>query len=147
MQGGIIFRQSIPIQKPLKDKPWTSLKWLKYCLSGSKCPTHYQKDLSKLQNAYNGRSIPNMSHLMTKPTKWHVHPTKTQISLPSAQSDQSLCCTHKESLGPELPNECTAKTDQTGWMPRLIWVFAGRICHFVGFVMRQLIWKLDIMKG
>ena len=23
-------------------------------------------------------------------------------------------------------------------MPRLIWVFAGRTCHFVGFVMRQL---------
>ena len=24
------------------------------------------------------------------------------------------------------------KTDQTGWMPRLICVFAGRTCHFVG---------------
>ena len=33
----------------------------------------------------------------------------------------------------------TAKTDQTGWMHRLIWVFAGRTCHFVGFVMRRLI--------
>ena len=29
-------------------------------------------------------------------------------------------------------------SDQTGWMPRLIWVFAGRTCHFVGFVMRWL---------
>ena len=27
---------------------------------------------------------------------------------------------------------------QTGQMPRLIWVFAGRTCHFVGFVMRRL---------
>ena len=26
----------------------------------------------------------------------------------------------------------TAKTDQTGWMPRLIWVITGRACHFVG---------------
>ena len=26
-----------------------------------------------------------------------------------------------------------------GWMPRLIWVFTGRTCHFVGFVMRWLI--------
>ena len=26
-------------------------------------------------------------------------------------------------------------------MPRLIWVFAGPICHFVGFVMRRLICK------
>ena len=39
----------------------------------------------------------------------------------------------------------TAKTDQTGHMPRLIWVFAGHTCHFVGFVMRWLIlccWSL-----
>ena len=28
--------------------------------------------------------------------------------------------------------------DQTGRMPRLIWVFAGRACHFVGFVMWRL---------
>ena len=33
----------------------------------------------------------------------------------------------------------TAKTDQTGRVPRLIRVFAGRICRFVGFVMRRLI--------
>ena len=32
----------------------------------------------------------------------------------------------------------TAKTDQSGRMPRLIWVSAGRTCHFVGFVMRRL---------
>ena len=32
----------------------------------------------------------------------------------------------------------TAKTDQTGRMPRLIRVFAGRTCQFVGFVMRRL---------
>ena len=30
-------------------------------------------------------------------------------------------------------------SDQTGRMPRLIWVFAGLSCHFVGFVMRRLI--------
>ena len=27
---------------------------------------------------------------------------------------------------------------QTGRMPRLIWVFGGRTCHFVGFDMRRL---------
>ena len=32
----------------------------------------------------------------------------------------------------------TAKTDQTGWMPRLIRVFAWRTYHFVGFVMLWL---------
>ena len=30
-------------------------------------------------------------------------------------------------------------SDQIGRMPRLIWVFAGRTCSFVGFVMRWLI--------
>ena len=30
-------------------------------------------------------------------------------------------------------------SDQTGGMLRLIWVFAGRTCHLVGFVMRWLI--------
>ena len=33
----------------------------------------------------------------------------------------------------------TATTDQTGRLPRLIRVFTGRTCHFVGFVMRLLI--------
>ena len=32
----------------------------------------------------------------------------------------------------------TAKTDQTGRMPRLIGVFAGRTCHIVGFVVTRL---------
>ena len=30
----------------------------------------------------------------------------------------------------------TAKTDQTGRMPRLVWVFTGRTFHFVSFVLR-----------
>ena len=71
---------------------------------------------------------------MTKPTKWHVRPAKTQISHPPSLT--SLRCPHEETFGPQLPIERTAKTDQTGRMPRLIWVFAGRIGHIVGFVMR-----------
>ena len=39
----------------------------------------------------------------------------------STQSDQSLHCPHEA----KLPIECTVKTDQTVWMPRLIWVLAG----------------------
>ena len=34
---------------------------------------------------------------MTKPTKWHVRPAKTQISL-------GIRCPHEESLGTKLPN-------------------------------------------
>ena len=62
-----------------------------------------------------------MSCLMVKPTKWPVPPAKTQIS-----QGIWVWCPHEETLGPDLPNERTAKTDQTGRMPRLIWVFAGR---------------------
>ena len=39
---------------------------------------------------------------------------------PSAQSDQSLRCLHDETLGPQLPIQCTANSHQTGRMPRLI---------------------------
>ena len=55
-----------------------------------------------------------------------------------AQSDQSLRCPHEETLGPQLPIECTAKTDQTGWIPRLICPCWAHM-PFVGFVMRRLI--------
>ena len=47
----------------------------------------------------------------------------------SAKYDQSIYCSHEETSGPSLPNE------RTGRVPRLIWVFAGRTGHFVGFAM------------
>ena len=37
------------------------------------------------------------------------------------------------------------ESDQTGRTLRLIWVFAGRTCHFVGFVMRWLNYKFEIL--
>ena len=54
----------------------------------------------------------------------------------STQSDQSLRCPHEESLGPYLPIERTAKTDQTGRMSRL----TSSLAHmpFFGFVVRWL---------
>ena len=36
-------------------------------------------------------------------------------------------------------------SDQSRQMPRLISVFAGRTCHFVGFVMRLLILKILLL--
>ena len=70
---------------------------------------------------------------------------------PSEDSDQpghlpsltSLCCTHEETMGPWLALECTVKTDQTGWMPRLIRVIAGRTGHFVGFAVLWPIYFLS----
>ena len=54
--------------------------------------------------------------------------------------DQSLRCRHEETLGPQLPIECTAKTlIRLGGCP--VWsVFAGRTYHLVAFVMRRLIY-------
>ena len=53
-------------------------------------------------------------------------------------SDSSLC-TQWVAKGPSFLHSDSEGSDQTGRMPRLIWVFAGRKGHFVGFVMRRLI--------
>ena len=84
---------------------------------------------------------------MTKPTKWHVRPAKTQIRL-GFQSDQSLRCPHEETLGPQLPTERTANTEQTGRVPRLIWVFAWHTGYFVGFVIgRHIPINLELFRA
>ena len=53
----------------------------------------------------------------------------------------SLRCPHEETLGPQLPTERKAKTDQTERMPRLISLHWAHT-HFVGFYMRRLIFVL-----
>ena len=77
---------------------------------------------------------------MTKPTKWHLCPAKTQISLGirPVWSESSLC-TQWVAKDPSFLHADSEDSDQTGWMPRLTWVFAGRTCYFVSFVMRRLI--------
>ena len=97
-----------------------------------------------------------MSRLMTKPTKWHVRPAKTQISLGIRPVWSESSLPHEESLGPSIPNSkfinfsgytitynhmrCNLisnilvathwthneDSDQTERMPRFIWVLAGR---------------------
>ena len=79
----------------------------------------------------------HLSRLTTKPTKWHVRPAKTQISLSIWRKLGSLA-THWAY---------SDDSDQTRRMPRLTWVFAGRSCHFVSFVMRQLIYGIQGMNG
>ena len=83
------------------------------------------------------RSYKQLSRLVTKPTKWHVRPAKTRPGHPPSLIESSL------SEWRELRSLAThwahsKDSDQTGWMPRLIWVFAGRTGHFVGFVTRRL---------
>ena len=66
--------------------------------------------------------------------------TSSEDSRSAARSDQSLLPTWRKlgSLATHWVH--TKDSDQTGWMPRLIWVFAGCTSHFVGFVVRWLIW-------
>ena len=68
-----------------------------------------------------------------------MRPAKTQISLGICPvwSESSLSAWRK--VGPlATHNMHSEDSDQTGWMPRLIWVFAGRTGHFVGFDVQQL---------
>ena len=79
------------------------------------------------------------SQRMKQHTKWHVRPAKTQISLGirPVWSESSLCA---KWVAKDLRflNADSEDSDQTGQMPRLIWVLAWRTGLFVGFVMRWL---------
>ena len=87
-----------------------------------------------------------MSRLMTKPTKWHVRPAKTQISLDihPVWSESSLSAWRK--LGSLATHWAHSEdSDQTGRMTLIRWADAQADLslrwahtHFVNFVMRQL---------
>ena len=72
-----------------------------------------------------------MSHRMTKPTKWPLHPAKTQISL----------CIHPVWSESSLSAWRNIGSSATHWAPRLILVVAGHKGHFLGFVMRWLTFR------
>ena len=76
---------------------------------------------------------------MTKPTKWHVPKAKTRNSLGIHPVwSESLLCTQWVAKDPNFLYADSEDSDQTGRMPRLIWVFGGRTCHFVCYVTRWL---------
>ena len=74
---------------------------------------------------------------MTKPTKWHVRPAKTQISL-------GIHPVWRVAKDPSFLQADSEDSDQTGQMPRQIWVFAGRTRHFVGFDTMRLLSSLVV---
>ena len=95
---------------------------------------------------------------MTKPTQWHVRSAKTQISLGIRPVWSESLLSAWRKLG-SLATHCahSEDSDQTGWMPRLIWVFAERTCHFVAdiylifrtFTQENVYWRLygNIISG
>ena len=56
----------------------------------------------------------------------------------SAQSDQSSLSAWRKLRSLATHWAHREDSDQSGRMPRLNWVFAGRTCHFVGFVTMRL---------
>ena len=80
----------------------------------------------------------HLSCLMTKPTKWFVHPAKTQICLGilPVRSESWLCAlwvTKDRSYLHAIAKTLIRLGGCPGWS-----VFAERKSQFVGFVMRQL---------
>ena len=76
--------------------------------------------------------------LMTKQTKWHVRPAKTSMKLGIRPVWSESLLSAWRKLGSSATHWAHSEDSyQTGRMPRLIWVFARRTCHFVGFVMRR----------
>ena len=78
------------------------------------------------QQGCDNSSVLYLSQSMTKQEKLPVHPVKA-----STQTDQSLRGVLNGKLRTHGFLMQTAKTDQTGRMPRLIWGFAGHTGHFV----------------
>ena len=95
-------------------------KWTMFCLWG----------FSQFEKLW-----PLIINCATSWQNWHVRLAKTQISLGIRQvwSESSLCA-QWVAKDPSFLHVDSEDSDQTGRMPRLIWVFAGCTCHFVGFV-------------
>ena len=76
-----------------------------------------------------------------QPTKWHVRPAKISPGIRPVCSESSLCI-QWVAQDPMFLHADSDDSDQIGPMPRLIWVFIGHTCHFVGFIMRWFICQL-----
>ena len=85
----------------------------------------------------------DISHDMTKPTKWMCTQWRLRSAWASVQSDQSLRCPHEETSGPLLPIECTAKTlirlgRCPGWSESSLG--AHSFCWFCHVVAHFILW-------
>ena len=113
------------------------------------CHEVTQLQLTFIQLCFNSLCLFNNVAENKLQNKFEPHHDKTnRVACASSEdSDQpghssgliSLHCAHKESLGPKLSTERTAKTlSRLGECPGFR-VLAGRTWHFVDFVMMRLI--------
>ena len=111
-----------------KNKLWKFLKMLSFTFNSM------NRVLSKSLRFWSKLLHNRMSRRVTKPTNWHVHPAKTQISLGirPVWSESSLCA-QWVAKDPSFLHADSEDSDQTGQMPRLIWVWAHMpfcwFCH------------------
>ena len=75
---------------------------------------------------------------MAKPTKDLCAKRRLRSAWAYTQSDQSSMSTWRNIKSIATHWVHSEDSDQTGQMPRLIWVFAGHTWQFVCFVMRRL---------
>ena len=106
--------------------------WKEFCLAFSQSAASLIDDTWVLSCEVQRENEDYKSQRTTKPTKWHVCPAKTQISLGirPVWSESLLSAWRKlRSLATHWAQ--SGDSDQTRQIPRLIWVFAGRTWHFV----------------
>ena len=72
------------------------------------------------------------------------YPKYWTFKITFTQSDQSSQCAQLVAKDPIFLHVDSKDSDQAGWMPRLIWVFAGWKGNSVGFVMRWLIYQREM---
>ena len=75
---------------------------------------------------------------------WAASWQNQQNGIRPVWSESSLCVL-RIANDPRFLHAENEDSDQTGRMPRLIWVIAGSTCHFVGFVARRLNSWIGIM--
>ena len=114
---------------------WTARVWLK--------GIQINPDLNALPDFATDPGLHCLSRFEpphNKTNKMTVRPAKTQISLGirPVWSEYSLCA---QWVAKDLSflHADSEDSDHTGRMARLVCVFTGRTCYFVGFVMRRLI--------
>ena len=95
--------KSMVLTKPMCRLIWTFMVGICDCLftwHGSNQLTSWVAGISvtTLPGCKNNKI--NMRRDMTKPTKWVCAQRRLRSAWASAQSDQSLCCPHEESLDP-----------------------------------------------
>ena len=109
----------------------SSLKWV-YTVFAQTWKLNLVLILARLDNDTEDRSVAQANHERfsiiepphDKTNNVVVRPAKTQISL-GIRPESSLC-TQRVDKDPSFLHADSEDSDQTGRMPRLIWVFAGR---------------------